>query len=37
MLEQIKAELDHVDAAALRSIWEIIDRAKRMPQRRPRR
>jgi hypothetical protein len=30
-IENIKAELNHVDAAALQSIWEIIARAKRKP------
>jgi hypothetical protein len=29
MLEDIKADLDHLDAAALRSIQEIINQAKR--------
>ena len=29
MREHIKAEVDHLDPAALQSIWEIIDRAKR--------
>jgi len=28
-LENIKAELDHVDATALHTIWEIINRSKR--------
>jgi hypothetical protein len=36
MLEHIKAEVDHLDAAALQSIWEIIDRAKRQPDAGPR-
>jgi hypothetical protein len=31
MRENIKAEVDHLDPAALQSIWEIIDRAKRQP------
>jgi hypothetical protein len=31
MREHIKAEVDHLDPAALQSIWEIIDRAKRQP------
>jgi hypothetical protein len=28
MIENIKAELEHVDASALESIWEIIDKSK---------
>jgi hypothetical protein len=31
MRENIKAEVDHLDPAALQSIWEIIDRAKIQP------
>jgi hypothetical protein len=31
MIENIKAELEHVDASALESIWEIIDKSKRKP------
>jgi len=29
IIENIKSELDHIDKAALRSIWEIIDKSKR--------
>jgi hypothetical protein len=31
MIENIKAELEHVDALALESIWEIIDKSKQKP------
>jgi hypothetical protein len=31
MIENIKAELEHVDASALHSIWQIIDKSKRKP------
>jgi hypothetical protein len=35
ILETIKAELDHVEPAALQSIWEIIGQAKRKPFAKP--